>query len=221
MLPYVYLIVLWLTFGIAHSLFATAWWKRKVQRLSGAYFPYYRLSYSLFSFFLLIAIVIYEWHLPVVWLWHPGMLWQVIAALPALAGLVIMAICIGRYFFYLSGIDVLFPKRTEQLGLKTGGLNRFVRHPLYAGTLLAVWSCWLVWPELGYLVSCCMITLYTVVGAMLEEKKLQAEFGDAYREYQKRVPMLIPYKWTTRQPGNEASRQPGNEALRGDKAARD
>lgn len=216
MLAYLYLIMLWLIFGITHSLFATAWWKRKVQGLSGSFFPYYRLSYSLFSFFLLIAIVLYEWRLPVVWLWRPGMLWQVIAALPALAGLAIMAICIWRYFFYLSGIDVFFPKRTEQLGLKTGGLNRYVRHPLYSGTLLVVWSCWLIWPELGYLISCCMITLYTCIGAVLEERKLRVEFGDAYRAYQKKVPMLIPYKKALRP--LEAKRHRGVERQQGHEA---
>jgi protein-S-isoprenylcysteine O-methyltransferase Ste14 len=29
----------------------------------------------------------------------------------------------------------------------------------------------------------------------LEEPALVEKFGDRYREYQRRVPMLIPYKW--------------------------
>jgi protein-S-isoprenylcysteine O-methyltransferase Ste14 len=39
-----------------------------------------------------------------------------------------------------------------------------------------------------------------VIGSYLEEIDLVVEFGDAYREYQKRVPMLIPLlKWPNRE----------------------
>jgi len=34
-----------------------------------------------------------------------------------------------------------------------------------------------------------------IVGTYLEEKKLVREFGEKYLIYQKRVSMLIPYKW--------------------------
>lgn len=195
MAPYLYLAGLWILFGLTHSLLAAEWWKRRVARYSGPYFRYYRLLYSFFALLLLIAIVIYELQLPTTWLWRMPRVWQVAAAIPALGGLVIMGICIRRYFFYLSGIDVLFPQKTVGMGLEQGGLHRYVRHPLYFGTLLAVWSFFLLFPELGYLVTCCMITLYTCIGALWEEKKLQKTFGDAYRAYQKKVPMLIPYKF--------------------------
>jgi protein-S-isoprenylcysteine O-methyltransferase Ste14 len=38
------------------------------------------------------------------------------------------------------------------------------------------------------------LSLYLVVGARLEERKLILEFGQTYREYQKQTPMLIPWK---------------------------
>ena len=45
-------------------------------------------------------------------------------------------------------------------------------------------------------------TVWIVIGSYLEEIDLIAEFGDAYRDYQKRVPMLVPFlKW---QRGNGA-----------------
>jgi protein-S-isoprenylcysteine O-methyltransferase Ste14 len=34
-----------------------------------------------------------------------------------------------------------------------------------------------------------------IVGTCLEEKKLIREFGEKYIAYQKRVSMLIPYRW--------------------------
>jgi protein-S-isoprenylcysteine O-methyltransferase Ste14 len=40
-----------------------------------------------------------------------------------------------------------------------------------------------------------ILTSYLIVGTHLEEKKLVMEFGEKYLIYQKRVSMLIPYKW--------------------------
>ena len=41
-------------------------------------------------------------------------------------------------------------------------------------------------------------TIWIVIGSVLEERDLSADFGDAYREYQRKVPMLLP----TRIPAN-------------------
>lgn len=40
-----------------------------------------------------------------------------------------------------------------------------------------------------------ILTIYLIVGTVLEEKKLVSEFGEKYRNYQEKVSMLIPYKW--------------------------
>jgi protein-S-isoprenylcysteine O-methyltransferase Ste14 len=42
-------------------------------------------------------------------------------------------------------------------------------------------------------------TIWIIIGTRLEERDLAAEFGDGYRDYQKRVPMLIPWKFPARQ----------------------
>ena len=39
------------------------------------------------------------------------------------------------------------------------------------------------------------LTIYLVVGAIYEERKLVREFRDEYVRYQERVPMLIPRVW--------------------------
>jgi protein-S-isoprenylcysteine O-methyltransferase Ste14 len=36
------------------------------------------------------------------------------------------------------------------------------------------------------------LSIYILVGAYFEERKLLVEFGDAYSEYRQRTPMLIP-----------------------------
>ena len=38
-----------------------------------------------------------------------------------------------------------------------------------------------------------VLTLYVIVGTMLEEKKLVLEFGEIYVKYKQEVPMLIPF----------------------------
>jgi len=38
-----------------------------------------------------------------------------------------------------------------------------------------------------------ILTVYIIIGTLLEEKKLVLEFGDYYIKYQREVPMLIPF----------------------------
>lgn len=79
------------------------------------------------------------------------------------------------------------------------GPYRWVRHPLYLFTILMIWSC----PDLtaDRLLFNLLWTAWVVIGSYFEERDLIVEFGDAYREYQKRVPMLIPLlKWPKREP---------------------
>jgi protein-S-isoprenylcysteine O-methyltransferase Ste14 len=69
----------------------------------------------------------------------------------------------------------------------------WVRHPLYFFMLVLIWS----FPDvsLDRLLFNVLWTLWTVLGAYLEEKDLVAEFGDQYRHYQKTVPMLFPWRF--------------------------
>ena len=44
----------------------------------------------------------------------------------------------------------------------------------------------------AHLVFAIGATGYSIVGALLEEKDLISNFGDRYREYREKVPMLVP-----------------------------
>lgn len=70
------------------------------------------------------------------------------------------------------------------------GLYRQVRHPVYTGSLIAIWAT----PEMsqGRLLLVAVLTLYLFVGLAFEERDLEREFGDVYREHRRRVPSLIP-----------------------------
>jgi methanethiol S-methyltransferase len=79
--------------------------------------------------------------------------------------------------------------------LNTGGLNAKVRHPLYLGILLVVWGWFVISPTDAVLLLAVLTSFYTYFGATLEERKLAQQFGEAYRSYQREVPMLLPFKW--------------------------
>ena len=80
--------------------------------------------------------------------------------------------------------------------LEINGLYRYVRHPLYLFGLLILWLIPLMtWNILAFNLGA---TLYILVGIQFEERKLLKEFGQAYADYQRRVPMLIP--WTRTAP---------------------
>jgi len=70
------------------------------------------------------------------------------------------------------------------------GAYRWVRHPIYTFFLLMIWAS----PDLtaDRLLFNGLWTIWMVVGTRLEERDLAAEFGEGYREYQRKVPMLMP-----------------------------
>lgn len=90
------------------------------------------------------------------------------------------------------GLDALRAPRTQMDSetLVTGGLYRHVRHPIYTFTLLML--ALNPAPTSGWLGLMLGSFIYILAAIPLEERKLAAEFGQAYRDYQQRVPALLP-----------------------------
>jgi protein-S-isoprenylcysteine O-methyltransferase Ste14 len=83
-------------------------------------------------------------------------------------------------------------RETKTMPLTVRGAYTWVRHPLYFFSLIMIWSC----PEITMdrLLFNVLWTVWIVMATLFEEKDLVSEFGDQYRQYQAKVPMIIPYK---------------------------
>lgn len=74
--------------------------------------------------------------------------------------------------------------------LNTFGLYRYVRHPLYTAGLAFIWL--MAYMTLNVLAININLTVYIIIGAYFEERKLRREFSAQYAAYQALTPMLIP-----------------------------
>ena len=190
--PYYLLIIAWLIFGLLHSVLAADFIKEPAKRILKQGYKFYRLGYSLFAILSLLAVLYYHFTSAKILLWQPPLMETAVAVFFVLTGLGIMLVCIKKYFLDLSGIDAILGTQHSTV-LQLNGLHKYVRHPLYFGTLLFVWALFFWYPYTNNLVSCICITLYTIAGMWFEEKKLVIEYGEAYRDYQKKTAALVPW----------------------------
>ena len=95
------------------------------------------------------------------------------------------------HLFGLSqGLARLLGRTPPEPAFVTPSLYRWLRHPIYAGFILAFWAA----PHmtLGHLFFAIATTGYIFVGIWFEERDLIAYFGDRYRQYRGSVGMLFP-----------------------------
>ncbi len=182
-------------FAIQHSGMARPGFKRWWTKIVPA--PIERSTYVLFSSLALIALF---------WWWRPlgPMLWNVehdvarvgLYALSALGWLLVLTGTFLISHFDLFGLKQVwqYNRATTDAGSSpfvTRAFYRIVRHPLMLGFLIAFWATPTM--SLGHLLFALMTTGYIVIAVKyLEERDLVAEYGDVYRDYQDRVPMLLP-----------------------------
>jgi methanethiol S-methyltransferase len=72
------------------------------------------------------------------------------------------------------------------------GPYSWVRHPLYFFVILMIWSCPVLTAD--RLLFNVLWTVWVYVGTFFEEADLLLDFGEAYRDYQRKVPRLIPWR---------------------------
>jgi protein-S-isoprenylcysteine O-methyltransferase Ste14 len=88
----------------------------------------------------------------------------------------------------------------KQKRLVTDGLYGVVRHPQYLGLFIGLFGEGVVhWPTLFSVGLFPAIVVAYALLARREEERVTAEFGEEYREYQRRVPMFLPLRGGWRQ----------------------
>jgi protein-S-isoprenylcysteine O-methyltransferase Ste14 len=184
----IFFIALW---GIIHSLLASTGFKSFLRRtLGNGFMKFYRLLYNLFAVVSCVPVLYLMVSLPDKTLytvpapWSYGMrLGQVISAF-----LLVVAV-LQTDVLSFAGLRQLIEEQ-EKGNLVTGGLYRFVRHPLYTFSLLVLWLSPAV--TVNTFIVFVALTMYILIGVIFEERKLLREFGQEYTNYKLVTPMLIP-----------------------------
>ena len=152
---------------------------------------------------LVLALLLWQWRPLTTPIWNVENEIARIAlyALSALGWLLLLSSTFPINHFDLFGLrQVWFHARQRKAmdePFVTRAFYRIVRHPLMLGFLVALWATPTM--SVGHLLFALMTTAYIVVAVkFLEERDLLALYGDVYRDYQRRVPMLLP--WTRRRP---------------------
>lgn len=182
-----------------HSAMIATPWVEYLKRRLGTSFRYYRLAYNAIALATFLPLVAVERRLYTApfFAWDGG--WAA-ARYAVLAAVVVLGVAGARQYDLpeFLGLRQLGRRQPTSGGVALGDLNTagilgLTRHPWYLAALLLFWVRRDL--DLVTLVSNSVFSVYLVVGTILEERKLVAEFGDRYRRYQTRVSMLLPLKW--------------------------
>ena len=192
------LAVLWIIWCALHSSMISVTATGYLKRWLGTRFRIYRLIFNLVALVSVIPVMVYEQWLrgPILFRWEGFLiLFQVILLISAL----LLFLAGARHYDLLqfSGLRQIktgssHNTLTETGELDTTGILDITRHPWYLGGILIIWTRDI---DISALVTNIILTLYFIVGTVLEERKLLIEYVDDYRRYQEKVSMLIPIKW--------------------------
>ena len=152
---------------------------------------YYRLAYNIFSILSFAPVLWLLAVLPDKGLYQIPAPW-VYLSLTGQVAAVILLVAGVMHTDPLSfvGLRQLLDGKEHSSRLVTHGLYRWVRHPLYTSGLVFIWLTPIV--SQNSLVVMVAATIYIIVGALFEERKLEREFGPVYAEYKSKTPMLVP-----------------------------
>jgi protein-S-isoprenylcysteine O-methyltransferase Ste14 len=179
-------LLLFTVFALHHSLFARNAIKHAVGRAVAE--PAIRSVYVWIASALLIAVCAG---------WRPvgGSLYRTAAPL----SLLLAAVQIAGLALTTAGARAIDPLELAGIhpargsgDLVVNGAYRLVRHPLYLGWFVMVFGT----PHLtgDRLLFAAVTSLYLVVAIPWEERSLEAAFGEAYRQYKRRVRWrMLPY----------------------------
>jgi methanethiol S-methyltransferase len=188
--------IVWACWCVIHSLLNSEGFLAKSLPPGSRIRPYYRLLYSIGA---AITLALVYWITPRE---NDMRIWKWSGALAPIQGAVwVIALAIGYLSFRLISISDFLGFRALRIGrsrsesserLITLGIYGEIRHPQFLAVLLLLWARDLT---LTGLVINIVLSLYLLIGARIEERRLLKKFGQDYRTYMSRVPRLIPRRF--------------------------
>lgn len=182
-------------FAIQHSIMARPAFKKWLTKIINPSTE--RSTYVLLSSLALILIY---------WKWQPmkTIIWEVenesislvLTGVFLLGWLIVFVSSFMISHFEMFGLKQVFDnlknKPTKNLKFGTKYLYKIIRHPMMLGFLIAFWATPIM--TSGHLLFSAVTTLYIFTAVKyLEEKDLRKSIGTDYEDYQKKVPMIIPF----------------------------
>ncbi|MCZ7381167.1 MAG: isoprenylcysteine carboxylmethyltransferase family protein [Candidatus Methanoperedens sp.] len=189
-------ILYFLIFIIIHSALAADYIKNKAKRLLGERYRFYRMIYTLISILTFVPAFL-------LWIKYSGST-PLVYSIPRWAfPLIILAraLALGIFVYASYQTDILvftgLKQTHEKSILITNGAYGIVRHPLYSSGILLL----ITKMEMSRLdlIAVLLVSIYLIIGAYIEERRLLSIFGDEYRRYRQQVSMFIPVKWVKKQ----------------------
>jgi protein-S-isoprenylcysteine O-methyltransferase Ste14 len=199
-LRYLLLALAWTAYCTLHSAMISETATGFLNRRLGDSFRFYRLFFNSIAMLTLIPVLWYSHSLRQAAIFRWEGVWLVPQYLLLGCG-ILLVVAGGRHYSLGQFVGISQLRGASSGGLATGGgidpsgVLGVVRHPWYTAVVLLLWARDL---DMAALVGNGVLTVYIVVGTLLEERKLVHEFGDAYRSYQERVSMFVPLKWIRR-----------------------
>ena len=196
-MKYLILSSIWAGYCFMHSFLISIRFTNYLTRVLKNYYSFYRLFYVLISLVLLVWVINYTAPLDTTIIITYVPPWSIIRQVMMWGSLLMF---FWAFFFNYDSLSFFGIRQILNFNkskttnpseeIKKNGLLAVTRHPMYLALIIYLWSQTF---RLADIVVNIVLTIYVIIGTVLEEKKLVLEFGDAYRKYQQEVPMLIPF----------------------------
>ena len=207
MAQYILLIILWIAWCALHSALVSLSLTEPLRKRFPYAARYHRIVYNAVSVVTLAPVLLYTFSLrgAPIFSWQGP--WRFVQIAMALSAMIFFAAGARHYdLFQFLGLRQLKDEKacsvlTDDCSLDTSGILSLVRHPWYTGGILILWARPL---DTSAILTNLVLTGYFLVGTRLEERKLTAQFGQEYVDYQQRVSMFLPHKWMARRTRKKA-----------------
>jgi len=188
------LIIYLACFAAIHSLMASLSFKRKVKRILGDRMdPWYPAIFSLSALVTVLPLIYLVYLFPgkVLYVIPSPWRWAMVAG-QVLAGLLSLRAFVDAPHRFKVPLQLAGPSASEAESLAPRGIYCWIRDPFLLSGFLIIWLT--PFMTTNILILYAMVTIYLYLGSLHWERRLLAQFGEEYREYQRTVPRMVPWR---------------------------